>query len=217
MSAFPGFKPLSANFTTTPNQFFDSVVGHYHPCVVTVIAILIRSTLGWADPDTGERRLEAELPLPAFVRPELSESSARKGIAGAIEAGFIIQTQAATNKQAARYALKWQDAEAQKQAIGKQRRAHKTTRRKGVAVMEPKWGKRMRGATVAPLTVTPLDSTPLTVTPPNSRLLKKSSSEKKEERKKGSLPLSEQEQETNKRGAAGLKAAMVRAQKGGGE
>lgn len=187
MTAFPGFKPLSANFTQCPNQFFDRVVGHYQSCVVTVVAILIRSTLGWEDPDTGERRVEAELSLSAFVRPELSETSARKGIAGAIEAGFIVQTAKPTNKQAARYALRWDDAEQQSRAIEKQRKTHGPLVRRGVKTAPHKWeGKakettKSRGVDSRPLDSRPLESRPLESTPPIYKgVLKKSSSEKKE-------------------------------------
>ena len=142
MPPFVGFKSLTANFTTVPNQYFDHIVGHYHPCVERVVAILIRSTLGWADPDTGERRLEAALALKDFVRPELSECSARRGIAGAIEAGFVIETEPATTRQSARYALRWADAAAQKAAIVRQRKSHGNPRRRGGKVAEPAWKKR---------------------------------------------------------------------------
>lgn len=123
---FNGFRSLSANFTPTPNQFFDEVLGHY-PCrVVTVVGILIRSTLGWEDPDTGDRRIEAELPLMSFVRPDLCESSARKGLAEAIEAGLIVRTAAANTRDGARYALRWSDEAALERAIAKSRRTHGT-------------------------------------------------------------------------------------------
>ena len=184
--SFAGFRSLKANFTPTPNQYFDKVVGHYHPCVERVVALLIRSTLGWEDPDTGERRLEAELALKDFICPEMSESSARKGIAGAIEAGFIVQTLAATNKQAACYALRWENLDAQKAAIGRQRKAHGSSKRRGVPVDDPAWKKRTaegRGVTATPhrgVTVRPLAVTGVTVTPPNKNdSEKKSSSEKK--------------------------------------
>ena len=142
---FQGFRGLPADCTPTPDQYFDQVVGRYHPCVERVIAILIRATLGREDPDTGERRLEAALPLSAFVRPELSRSSARKGLAGAIEAGVVVETLAATNREAARYALRWEDAEAQAQAIARQRGDSSGDRRPGAAAMEPKWKARRRG------------------------------------------------------------------------
>lgn len=140
--SFGGFRSLKANFTTVPNQYFDRVVGHYHPCVERVVGILIRATLGWEDPDTGERRLEAELALKDFVRPELSECSARRGIAGAIEAGFVICTLEATTREPARYALRWEDTAAQRSAITRQRKAHGTARRHGGSVAAPAWKKR---------------------------------------------------------------------------
>ncbi len=123
---FGGFKALSANFTPTPNQFFEEVVGHY-PCrVVTVVAILIRATLGWEDPDTGDRRIEAELPLSAFLRPDLCENSARKGLAEAITAGLIVRTVSANSREGARYALRWADGAALERALEKSRRMQGT-------------------------------------------------------------------------------------------
>lgn len=139
MAEFKGFRSLRANFTSTPNQYFDRVLGHYHPCVERVVGVLIRATLGWEDPDTGERRLEAEMPLSAFIRPEFSESSVRRGLAGAIEAGFVVQTMEATTREPARYALRWEDAQAQKDAISRQRRANGGRRRRGGKVMPPAW------------------------------------------------------------------------------
>ncbi len=123
---FGGFKAISANFTPAPNQFFDEVLGHY-PCrVVTVVGILIRSTLGWEDPDTGDRRIEAELPLSSFIRPDLCESSARKGLAEAMGAGLIVRTAAASSRDGARYALRWADGAALERALAKSRRMHGT-------------------------------------------------------------------------------------------
>jgi len=123
---FNGFRSLSANFTPTPNQFFDEVLGHYPSRVVTVVGILIRSTLGWEDPDTGERRVEAELPLSSFIRPDLCENSARKGLAEAIAAGLIVRTVAANSREGARYALRWADGAALERALEKSRRMHGT-------------------------------------------------------------------------------------------
>lgn len=120
---FNGFRSLSANFTPTPNQFFDEVLGHYPYCVVAVVGILIRSTLGWEDPDTGERRIESELPLSAFIRPELSESSARRGLSEAMTARLIVRTASSSSREGARYALRWTDDEAQQRAINRARRA----------------------------------------------------------------------------------------------
>jgi hypothetical protein len=124
MGEFTGFRPLSANFTPTPNQYFEQVLGHQPYCVAIVVGILIRSTLGWEDPVTGERRQEAELSLSAFLRPELSEASARTGLKKAIEAGFIVRTASATAREGARYALRWADGDAQRAAIERARRAN---------------------------------------------------------------------------------------------
>ena len=123
---FNGFRSLSANFTPTPNQFFDEVLGHYPSRVVTVVGILIRSTLGWEDPDTGERRVEAELPLSSFIRPDLCENSARRGLTEAIAAGLIVRTVAANSREGARYALRWTDGAALERALKKSRRMHGT-------------------------------------------------------------------------------------------
>jgi len=228
---FKGFRSLKANFTATPNQYFDKVVGHCHPCVERVVAILIRSTLGWEDPDTGERRLEAELALSDFVRPELSRNSARTGIAGAIEMGFLIETMPATNHAPARYALRWEDAPAQTQAIGRQRKAHGSSRRKGLPVDRPKWAKSIsRGTTVVPqnngeqawgTTVgPPMVGRPTVVPPYNNESGKKFCSEKKRRFKNDSsstLELSEEERARIKSGAASIRAAIEAAQKGQGK
>lgn len=189
---FNGFRSLTANFTTVPNQYFDRVVGHYHPCVERVVAILIRATLGWEDPDTGERRLEAELALSDFVRPELSESSARRGIAGAIEAGFVMQTLEATTREPARYALRWEDAAAQRAAITRQRKAHGRTRRRGGKVLEPAW-KRRRIENQGSHGDTSHDETSHGDTSASNKdSEKKSSPEKKRSFKKGSPPAFEE-------------------------
>lgn len=141
---FNGFRSLSANFTPTPNQFFDEVLGHYPSRVVTVVGILIRSTLGWEDPDTGERRVEAELPLSSFIRPDLCENSARNGLAEAIAAGLIVRTVAANSREGARYALRWADGAALERALEKSRRMH------GMDLPSPTSG-RSRGPKSSPL------------------------------------------------------------------
>ncbi len=121
---FAGFQPLEANFTPTPNAFFDKVMGHYPLRVVSVVAILIRATSGWRDSVTGEKRVEAELALSDFVRPELSLNSARQGIREAIAAGFVVETAAPTNRDGTRYALRWADDGALRTAVERQRRAN---------------------------------------------------------------------------------------------
>jgi len=105
MADFAGFAPLKANFTQTPNQFFGQVVGHYDPCIVSVVALLIHFTQGENEPGTDGGWPEADLPLSAFLRPSLSERTVQRGIAGAIAARFIVETQSAGPQQPARYAL----------------------------------------------------------------------------------------------------------------
>ena len=125
MADFFGFAPLEANFTPTPNQFFDTVIqGDFPKCVIVVVAVLIRETVGWRDPVTGERRIEAELPLQRIAeKGNLSINSAREGVRKAIEVGFVIETACHDNRHGARYALRWEDTDRQKEAIARTRRA----------------------------------------------------------------------------------------------
>lgn len=125
---FPGFAPMAANFTPTPNAFFDKIVGHYPLCVVTVVAILIRETNGWTDSETGEKRAEAELPISKFIRPDFSKNSAREGLKKAIAAGFVVETASHTNRDGSRYALRWADDNALRTIIQRQRKAKDDTR-----------------------------------------------------------------------------------------
>lgn len=124
MSDFEGFQPLEANFTPTPNQFFDYVVPNFPPCVVSVVATIIRATLGWTDPLTGEKRIEAELSVADIQRrAKLSRNSARDGIRGALTAKLIVETAETYATSGARYALRWSDEARQRAAIERQRRA----------------------------------------------------------------------------------------------
>ena len=125
MANFHGFQRLEANFTPTPNQFFDEIIrGDYPKCVIVIVAVLIRETLGWQDSVTGERRIEAELALSQITeKSALSINSARQGIREAIAAGFVIETASHDNRHGARYALRWADPERQKEAITRTRLA----------------------------------------------------------------------------------------------
>ena len=125
MANFHGFQRLEANFTPTPNQFFDEVIrGDYPKCVIVIVAVLIRETLGWQDNVTGERRIEAELALSQITEKSgLSINSARQGIREAIAAGFVIETASHDNRHGARYALRWADTERQREAITRTRLA----------------------------------------------------------------------------------------------
>lgn len=119
---FAGFAPLTGNFTLTPNQFFDQIL-YEEDCVVKVVGLLIRETLGWEDPRTKARRVEASLPMSAFAQRGLSRNSVRKGLDLALERGYIVKTAEETSRTPARYALRWEDQEGQTEAVRRERLA----------------------------------------------------------------------------------------------
>ena len=187
-----GFPPIESNYTMCPNMFFDRVVGFYEPCVVNVVAILIRETLGWLNQHTGTRKVEAELPLSAFVKHGMSQESARKGLKLAAEAGLILKTEQASPKDPARYALRWEDPKTQQQAIKDDRRAFqaKWTRAGGLrdtlSKRDVPQNRVIKSSTLKSSSqeVRVLDFTP----PPNKGILKKSYPEKKEEEEEKKAP-----------------------------
>lgn len=117
---FAGFAPLTGNFTLTPNQFFDQIL-YEEDCVVKVVGLLIRETLGWEDPRTKARRVEASLPMSAFTQRGLSRNSVRKGLDLALQRGYIVKTAEETSRTPARYALRWEDQEGQAEAVRRER------------------------------------------------------------------------------------------------
>ena len=119
---FAGFAPLTGNFTLTPNQFFDQIL-YEEDCVVKVVGLLIRETLGWEDPRTKARRVEASLPMSAFSQRGLSRNSVRKGLDLALQRGYIVKTAEETSRTPARYALRWEDKEGQAEAVRRERLA----------------------------------------------------------------------------------------------
>ena len=119
---FAGFAPLTGNFTLTPNQFFDQIL-YEEDCVVKVVGLLIRETLGWEDPRTKARRVEASLPMSAFSQRGLSRNSVRKGLDLALQRGYIVKTAEETSRTPARYALRWEDSEGQAEAVRRERLA----------------------------------------------------------------------------------------------
>ena len=119
---FAGFAPLTGNFTLTPNQFFDQIL-YEEDCVVKVVGLLIRETLGWEDPRTKARRVEASLPMSAFSQRGLSRNSVRKGLDLALQRGYIVKTAEETSRTPARYALRWEDGEGQAEAVRRERLA----------------------------------------------------------------------------------------------
>lgn len=145
-----GFHDPHSRYTITPNQFFDEVMRQGHPpCVQIIVSILMRATQGWINPHTQDRCAEVAMSLRDFARLGLCVSSARKGLALAIQAGYVVQTREATNKVAARYALCWQNRQAQVEAIARQREAGQDPQKpSGVAVMEPLWKRQNWGDTL---------------------------------------------------------------------
>ena len=144
-SFFEGFENFKSNFTPVPNEFFAKVAFQYPSCVVEVVMVLIRETLGWEDIYTGGRKVEAEIPRSRFMRYGLSEQSTRRGINGAIEAGLIRETMPATNAEPARYALRWKSDDVQNKAIEKQRRGEGESERRGIELPnKPRW-KTLKG------------------------------------------------------------------------
>ncbi len=119
---FAGFAPLTGNFTLTPNQFFDQIL-YEEDCVVKVVGLLIRETLGWEDPRTKARRVEASLPMSAFSQRGLSRNSVRKGLDLALQRGYIVKTAEETSRTSARYALRWEDQAGQAEAVRRERLA----------------------------------------------------------------------------------------------
>ena len=183
-SAFGGFPPLDANYTMCPNVFFDRIVGFHEPCVVNVVAILIRETLGWLNQHGRGRKIEAELPLSTFVKHGLSQETARKGLRLAAAAGFIIKTEVPSPKDPARYALRWEDPKVQKDAIKEERRALQARRTKSGGLRDNFTKKTVLKSRV--LKSSTLKSRVLDFsTPINKESLNKSSPEKKEESSKG--------------------------------
>jgi len=186
---FGGFPPLDANYTMCPNVFFDRIVGFHEPCVVNVVAILIRETLGWLNQHGRGRKIEAELPLSTFVKHGLSQETARKGLRLAAAAGFIIKTEVPSPKDPARYALRWEDPKVQKDAIKEERRALQARRTKSGGLRDNFTKKTVLKSRV--LKSSTLKSRVLKSRVLKSRVLKskeslnRSSPEKKEESSKG--------------------------------
>lgn len=125
---FPGFRPPEANFTATPNEFFDKVLRYQPLCVVMVVGLLIRATNGWRDSVTGDKRVEADMSYADFVRLGMSRGSAQNGVKAALEAGFIVITGEHSNRDKTRYAIRWADDVALKTAVMRQRRANNDQR-----------------------------------------------------------------------------------------
>lgn len=112
--AFPGFEFLSANFTYTPNQFFDVCLPHYSRGVVRLVAYMIRQTLGYCDPSGAPQRTRLQVSWSDIEREAgLSRRAIPEALAEAIKGDFIIclspgvRDMKGARAQSAVYALKW--------------------------------------------------------------------------------------------------------------
>ena len=106
------FQPLTQNWTGTPNLFFDDIMVNESLPVIRVIAAIIRETVGW-ESGIGGRVIEADIPYVTFEKKyHISTDSISKGIATAIEKGYIIRTKKGDRQthQSARYKLNFKVA-----------------------------------------------------------------------------------------------------------
>jgi hypothetical protein len=114
---FTGFRQLpggSFAFTMVPNQFLDEIVPFEKPCVVKVVCLVLRRTLGWID-QTGQRRQQDQVAYSEFAREmNMSTQAVADGLKIALEKGYIVRVKAGTmrdatsgNPEAAWYGLRW--------------------------------------------------------------------------------------------------------------
>jgi hypothetical protein len=115
--AFTGFRQLPGggfSFTMVPNQFLDEIVPFEKPCVVKVVCLILRRTLGWID-QTGHRRQQDQVAYSEFAREmNMSTQAVADGLKIALDKGYIIRVKAGTmrdatsgNPEAACYSLRW--------------------------------------------------------------------------------------------------------------
>src|SRR3712207_2167339 len=88
--AFAGFRQQPGGgfaFTMVPNQFLDEIVPFEKPCVVKVVCLVLRRTLGWVD-ETGQRRREEQVAYSEFAREmNMSTQAVADGLRIALEKG----------------------------------------------------------------------------------------------------------------------------------
>jgi hypothetical protein len=115
--AFAGFRQLPGggfSFTMVPNQFLDEIVPFEKPCVVKVVCLILRRTLGWIDPN-GQRRQQDQVAYSEFAREmNMSTQAVADGLKIALDKGYIVRLKAGTmrdatsgNPEAACYSLRW--------------------------------------------------------------------------------------------------------------
>ena len=111
--AFAGFRQQPGGnfaFTMVPNQFLDEIVPYEKPCVVKVVCLVLRRTLGWAD-EHGNRRQQDQVAYSEFAREmNMSTQAVADGLKGALERGYIVRTKPGgfvAGSEGAWYALRW--------------------------------------------------------------------------------------------------------------
>ncbi len=92
-AAFAGFRQQPDGgyaFTMVPNQFFDEIMCNEKPCVIKVVGLISRLTLGWVD-ENGQRRKQAQISYSTFAREmKMSLQAVNDGVRIALEKGYIV-------------------------------------------------------------------------------------------------------------------------------
>lgn len=111
---FSGFLRLPSGnfpFTMVPNQFLDEVVPNEKPCVVKVVCLILRRTLGWVD-EKGQRRQQEQVAYTEFAREmKMSIQAVADGVRIALEKGYIVRTKQGSSLtgEGAWYSLRWSE------------------------------------------------------------------------------------------------------------
>jgi hypothetical protein len=114
---FAGFRQQSGGsfaFTMVPNQFLDEIVPYEKPCVVKVVGLILRRTLGWVD-EKGQRRQQDQVSYSEFAREmNMSLQAVADGLKIALEKGYILRVKPGAmhggTPEGAWYSLRWSTA-----------------------------------------------------------------------------------------------------------
>src|SRR5436190_436651 len=101
-----------------PNQFLDEVVPNEKPCVVKVVCLILRRTLGWID-EKGQRRQQEQVAYTEFAREmNMSIQAVADGLRIALEKGYIVRLKQGSSLtgEGAWYSLRWAEVESEKQS-----------------------------------------------------------------------------------------------------
>jgi hypothetical protein len=86
---FAGFAAPTSNTTYTPNQFFDVCLPHCSRGCVRIVALLLRQTLGWCDPEGNPQVVHHSASWEDFVRAGISRDMVRSSLKEAMAGQFI--------------------------------------------------------------------------------------------------------------------------------